>query len=63
VTFVSVIAEELRGPMKLSDSKDASEQAPRSERAELPETLFGYSRSSGDRIDAEGDDVDVSALE
>jgi hypothetical protein len=49
--------------MELSDSEDASGQAPQSEQVELPATLFGYSRSSGDHTDAEDGEIDVSTLE
>jgi hypothetical protein len=48
--------------MESSAAKDASGRAPGSERPELPETLFGYSKSTEDPT-AEGGEVDASALE
>jgi hypothetical protein len=49
--------------MESSETKDASEQASQSERAELPETLFGYSRSSEVPTDSEDGDLEGSPLE
>jgi hypothetical protein len=63
LTVVDVLTEELRGPMEPSEPRDESGQTPRSERVEQPVTLFGYSRSSEDRIDTEDGDLDASALE
>lgn len=56
------MAVELRGSMESSAAKDAGERAPEGERAQLPGTLFGYSKSSEDPS-AEGGEVDASTLE
>jgi len=56
------MAVELRGSMESSAAKDAKERAPEGERAQLPGTLFGYSKSTEDPS-AEGGEVDASTLE
>jgi hypothetical protein len=61
-TVGSGMAVELRGSMESSAAKDAGERAPESERAQLPGTLFGYSKSTEDSS-AEGGEVDASTLE
>jgi hypothetical protein len=63
LTVANALADEPRGPMDTSDPKDVSDEAAPSERVERSETLFGYSRRSEEPTDAEGVDVDVSALE
>jgi hypothetical protein len=66
LSFALTVADALdepRGTMDTSDPKDASGQGTQSAGVERSETLFGYSRRSEEQTDAEGADVDVSALE